>query len=522
MLRRVATLGAMTARLPFDPSKMKGSPPASSPPPPAPASDAREAARPISVADLASLISGSLDTLPRGLRVVGEVSGFRDRTHWYFDLKDDRAIVNCVMFASAARRAGFTLANGQSVVATGRVEFYAKGGKVSFMCERLEPVGAGALDLAFRRLVEEIRVLGWFDPARKRPLPAFPRRIGVVTSRTGAALQDVIDTARRRCPAVDLLVVDVRVQGEHAAPEIAGAIAWLGAHHVQLGIDAVLVTRGGGSAEDLWAFNEKVVAGAIVACPIPVVAAIGHETDTTIAELVADERCATPTQAATRLIPDRAALGEQLDALAGQLRSIVDRRLSEASRRVDQVGRLASSSSRLLLAGARSRVDQLATRLEQQRPAAAQARRQARLDEAHRRLVAAARAALMVHDPDAIRLALSNAIHRRVRREVDRAGALERTLAAVGPLRVLARGYSVTTRGDGRVVRAPSDVRPGEALLTRLADGEVRSTVDGHVQAAPASMAAAGPVPARTIKPGARRPVTPPPSTTDPLPGLFG
>ncbi|MCB9841274.1 MAG: exodeoxyribonuclease VII large subunit [Phycisphaeraceae bacterium] len=447
----------------------------------------------MSVAALAGLIAGALETLPRPVRVAGEISGLRDRTHWYFDLKDADAVVSCVMFASAARKAGFVPENGQAVVAGGRVEFYAKGGKVSLICDRLEPVGAGALELAFRKLVGEIRALGWFDPERKRALPTFPRRIAVVTSRTGAALQDVLDTARRRCPAVDIAVVDVRVQGDRAAGEVAAAIEWLGRRHTHLGIDAILVTRGGGSMEDLWAFNEKPVAAAIVACPVPVVAAIGHETDVTIAELVADERAATPTQAAMRLIPDRAALGEQVEAVASALRGSIERQTAAAERREQQHAGELRGGVRLALARDRSRVDQLAVRLEQHRPAAAQARRASRLAEGERRLAAAARSVLVRFDLDAIERDLRTGAARAIAHARDRVAALDRTLAAVGPLRVLARGYSVTTRGDGRVVRSPSDVAQGDDILTRVADGTIRSVVDGDKSPRIGSGAPTGP-----------------------------
>src|SRR5690606_19502471 len=166
---------------------------------------------PLTVSDLAARITRALDTLPQTIRVVGEVSGFTDRTHWYFALKDDSAVVNAVMFAPKARRAGFALKNGIQVVATGRIEFYRPQGKVTLIVERLEPVGAGARDLALRQLIEEVRALGWLDDARKRPLPTMPRRIGIITSRNGAALQDVLDTLRRRCSAVEVALIDVRV-----------------------------------------------------------------------------------------------------------------------------------------------------------------------------------------------------------------------------------------------------------------------------------------------------------------------
>src|SRR5256885_8286221 len=180
----------MTDRLPFDPAKM--------------AAKARPADTPLTVSQLAARIGGTLASgFPLSLRVIGQISGFHDRTHWYFDLKDQAALVNCVMFSSAARKVRFTPQNGHEVVVTGRVSFYDKSGKVSLLVEKIEPVGAGALELAFRALCDELRKLGWFDQARKRPIPTCPRRVAVVTSRTGAALQDVLDTMRRRCAATD-------------------------------------------------------------------------------------------------------------------------------------------------------------------------------------------------------------------------------------------------------------------------------------------------------------------------------
>jgi exodeoxyribonuclease VII large subunit len=197
----------MSGRLPFDSAKMAQAK--------AVEQERRAAAdSPLTVSQLAGRISVALaQGLPAKVRVIGEVSGFRERTHWYFDLKDAGAVVNCAMFATAARQARFTPRIGQEVVVTGRVEFYDKQGKMSLLIEKIEPVGAGALELAFRALCEELRGLGWFDPARKRAIPACPRLVAVVTSRSGAALQDVLDTMQRRCPSTGVALVDVRVQG---------------------------------------------------------------------------------------------------------------------------------------------------------------------------------------------------------------------------------------------------------------------------------------------------------------------
>lgn len=464
----------------FDPSRAAG---AERPP-------ARSEDRPLRVGELCELIGRALrEGTPRTVRVVGEISGFTDRTHWYFSLKDDAGVVGCVMFAREASRAGFRPENGQEVVASGRVDFYARQGRTQVYVQRLEPVGAGALELAFRRLCEEIRALGWFEEARKRPLPAFPRRVAIVTSRTGAALQDALDTLRRRAPFIDIVLLDTRVQGEAAAPEIARAIDAVGRRAGRLGIDALLLTRGGGSMEDLWAFNEKVVAEAIVRCPVPVVAAIGHETDTTIAELVADVRAATPTQAVMRISPDRDALVEQIDRAADRLRISLQRlaaherqRLRAASRHpifTNPAGALRPARERLSTrAGAlraalrervgsqRLRLERLTVRLARVRPEAVQAVRSERLDTARRSLRRAAGEAIA---------------HRTARLD-----ALERALRISGPPSVLRRGYSVTLREGGGVVLRAEDVRPGERLRTRLRDGQVRSIVASEEESPPA------------------------------------
>jgi exodeoxyribonuclease VII large subunit len=484
---------------------------------------------PLTVSQLAGRISAALASgFPQRVRVIGEVSGFRERTHWYFDLKDARAVVNCAMFASQAARARFTPRNGQELVVTGRVEFYDKQGKVSLLAEAIEPVGAGALELAFRALCEELRGLGWFAPERKRPIPSCPRRVAVVTSRSGAALQDVLDTMRRRCPATEVALVDVRVQGEGAAEEVAAAVAWLARLSGPGRPDVILVTRGGGSMEDLWAFNERIVAEAIVASPIPVVAAIGHETDTTIAELVADLRCATPTQAAMRLTPDRAALIEQLDLLArrmraGMARAVRERRqrlaaaekhpfladpraLIERERRhIEGLARHMRTLGAARLRAAVMRVERVSGRLERHRPATLHARRAGILEVLRARLKAAAEGRLASARLEERQARLARAADMAV----DRAGAglvsLAKQLAAVGPQSVLQRGFSYTQREDGTLVRSVAEVSPGQRLVTRLADGEVRSTVEGEsgVRAVPtAEQVACRPARKRRAAPG--------------------
>ncbi|MBL9000614.1 MAG: exodeoxyribonuclease VII large subunit [Phycisphaerae bacterium] len=467
---------------------------------------------PLSVSQLAARIDATLQSgFLDPVWFVGEVSGFRERTHWYFDLKDAGAVVNCVMFQSVARRMGSVPQNGLQLLARGRVEFYAPGGKVSLILDRLQPVGAGSLELAYRAMCDELRGLGWFAPERKRPIPTFPRRVAVITSRTGAALQDVLVTMQRRCPAVGVLLVDCRVQGASAAPEIAAAISYLSKHAGFLGLDALLVTRGGGSMEDLWAFNDREVASAIVSCSVPVVAAIGHETDTTIAELVADERCATPTQAAMRLTPDATALARQVDSTAARLTLLISRLMSAEQRRLLSLSRrpvftlparafdgprnlirsgedhLRAVQRRALLL-ANSRLQQVAFRLERHRPAAVHARLLARLSAAAASLLAAGRTLVDRTDIDVLSARINRAAASQLCRSRDRIEARERELSAISPLRVLQRGYSVTSTLQGSLVRTPSDAPPGTTLRTRLADGEVQSTVRKSPDAPPLSV----------------------------------
>ncbi len=474
-----------TPRLPFDPSKMAAAKtvPGPSSAPPAQAAPAQNLSdQPITISQLAARIDTALKRgIPEPLRVIGEVSGFRERTHWYFDLKDADAVINCAVFANVARKVPFTPENGHQVIARGRVDFYAKGGKVTFIVEKLEPVGAGALDLAFRRLVEEVRALGWFEQERKRPLPVFPRRVAVITSRSAAALQDVLDTMRRRCPAVGVLLVDVRVQGD-VAPEIVRAIRQVSRQARALQVDALLLTRGGGSAEDLFVFNDKEIARAIVECSVPVVAAIGHETDTTIAELVADLRAATPTQAAMRLTPDRDAIARQLDSVAGRLGLLLRQRIENSRQHLRALERsplLASPDA--YIESQRDRVESLARELRHATLHAmakgkeALALASANLERARPAAVIARMSERLTHS-DA---SLSRAARTYLANRAQRVAGAERQLQAVSPQRVLDRGFSVTTHSDGSLLRDAADARSGEAILTRLAKGVVRSTVSG-------------------------------------------
>jgi len=366
--------------------------------------------------------------------VEGELSGVKrpQSGHVYFALKDEKARLDVVLWRSSAARLRFEPEDGLVVRARGRLTVYAPQGRYQMEADSLEPVGAGPLQVAFEQMRKRLEAEGLFDPARKRRLPSFPRRVALVTSPSGAAVRDLIHVATRRWPPLELVVVPVRVQGAGAAEEIAAGIRLADAR----GFDVLVVGRGGGSLEDLWAFNEEPVARAIFQAKTPVVSAVGHEVDVTISDLVADVRAATPSAAAELVTPDRA---EVMGGLRG-----TGQRLSRAVRR--------------LLDDGRRRVDAAASARPFRRPLE-------RVHEAGQTL-----------DDVAVRLAAAAKERLRARGE-----ALERAagrLDALSPLKVLARGFSVTMR-DGRALTRAADAKPGDELRTILADGEVRSRVAG-------------------------------------------
>lgn len=397
---------------------------------------------PLTVSQIAASIKAALATgLPHKVHVAGEVSNLSNRSaagHWFFSLKDTMATLRCVMFASATRRVPFEMRDGLEVIASGRIDLYDAQGSVQLYVDRLEPIGQGALELQLKRLIAELNQRGYFDPSRKMTLPSLPRRIAVLTSRNAAALQDVINTTRQLWPGCRLLLFDVRVQGAEAAPQIVNALRALSDQASDLadGIDAIILTRGGGSIEDLWAFNDRSVADAIYACRIPVVAAIGHETDTTLAELVADVRAATPTQAAMALVPDHGALEHQLSQLSSRMGLLTRRLFEQASYRL-----------------------QAATRHPMLRCP------EATLEPLRQRL-------------DALESRLKPTLARRLETDIQRLEAIGRQLDALGPSRVLARGYSYTLGPNGQLLRRPDQVANGDRLITVLASGQVASHVE--------------------------------------------
>lgn len=391
---------------------------------------------PLSVAALTAQIKSTLEGRFTDVWVAGEVSNFSrpQSGHCYFTLKDDHAQVRAVMWRGSASRLRFDLKDGLELVCHGAIDVYAPRGSYQFVVKEAQPRGVGALELALQRLREKLAAEGLFDRERKRPLPRFPRRIAFVTSPTGAAIRDFLQVLARRWRGVDVLVVPTRVQGDGAAEAIADAIRL--ANRLAPPLDALVVGRGGGSLEDLWCFNEEAVVRAIAASRVPTISAVGHEIDVTLADLAADVRALTPSEAAERVAPSA-------DELAESLRRSTERLHGAAWR------------------GQRQRRERL-SRIAASRPLA---RPHTMLSDAARRL----------DDLDRAAARAATRIAERSRSQLAQLGGKLQTLS---PLSVLGRGYSLTTNERGALVRSANEVSPGDRLHTRLADGEIVSRVE--------------------------------------------
>ena len=389
----------------------------------------------LSVTQLVASLRGLVEESVGRVWVVGEVSNLRRAAsgHLYFTLKDEAAQLRAVLFRGAAGRLPFEPEDGLELVAFGDVTLYEPRGDLQLLVRHLEPRGRGALQLAFEQLRARLEREGLFDPARKRPLPSHPRAVGIVTSPGAAALRDVIQVSGRRSPATPLLISPTRVQGEGAPPEIARALDRLSERPE---VEVILLVRGGGSLEDLWAFNSEEVARAIVRARVPVVSGVGHEIDLTIADLAADARAPTPSAAAALALPDREAERVRLER-----------------------------DLRRLVSAARASWQRAAARFAQGRDALRMLAPRARLAAQRARLLAA-----------------SHALERGARAAGERGRARLATAAgrldSLSPLAVLGRGYAIVWReADGRVLRRAADAAPGEALRLRLGEGELRAVV---------------------------------------------
>ena len=373
---------------------------------------------------------------PQGVWVTGEVSNLARPSsgHVYLKLKDADSQLSAVVYRGVGLRLRFDLQDGMEVIAKGRLIVYVPRGEYQLQVEEIQPKGIGPLELAFRQLKEKLSVRGYFDPRHKKQLPRFPRRVVLVTSPTGAAVRDMLEILNRRWPALEVWVCPVPVQGDGAAPKIAEAIARL---NTLDGIDVMIVGRGGGSLEDLWPFNEEVVAHAIFASRIPVVSGVGHETDLTIADLVADVRALTPSEAAERVVPNRGELLEWLGGAGGRMRTLLKKKLELTQARLSDLTR-------------RRCFRQPLERIREE---------EQHLDDWSARLLRASR--------------------QRLAQAQQRLAALAAQLDSLSPLNVLGRGYSLTRRaGDPAVLTGARQVEIGDRLVTHLRQGRIVSRVE--------------------------------------------
>lgn len=429
----------------------------------------------LTVSELNRMARRALESQLPLLWVEGEVSNFTRAAsgHWYFSLKDDQAQVRCVMFRGRNQFVDFTPANGDHVEIRALPSLYEARGEFQLGAENIRRAGAGRLYETFLRLKAKLESEGLFNPGRKRPLPRFPRTVGVATSPQAAALRDVLTALARRMPGLRVILYPTPVQGAGAGERIAAAIGLAGA---RAECDVLLVCRGGGSLEDLWAFNDERVARAIAACAVPVVSGVGHETDFTLADFAADLRAPTPTAAAELASPRRDDLLAQLDALAQRLHRHIARSQRDAAQRLDYLARRLVHPAEQLERQRRG-LDALAQRL-QRGMRLAQAAAQGRLAAAHARLISPAqvlrRQRLAVETLD-VRLRRADETARARRRlTLDRLAA---SLAHLDPERVLARGYSLVLQADGRVVQDAARLRTGEPLDIRFRHGRAAATV---------------------------------------------
>lgn len=379
----------------------------------------------------------SADPNLRFVTVKGEISNFTDHKktgHFYFTLKDESSSIRAVMFRSNAQQVRFTVENGMNVIITGSVNVFERDGNYQLYCDTMEPDGVGALYLAFEQLKEKLHRMGVFDESRKKPIPRLPQVVGVVTSPTGAALQDIRNILSRRYPLATLVVIPALVQGENAPESIVNAIRLA---QTRRDIDTLIVGRGGGSIEDLWCFNDERVAWAIYDCEIPVISAVGHEIDFTISDFAADLRAPTPSAAAELCAPDIRSLADELDSISASLDYGITASFQRGYDRLrDAYARLKVGSPVNRLARTKEEVDA----------------RRARRD-----------------------LSLDRLLESKTERLMKMAASLE----ALSPLKVLMRGYSIT-RSDGNVVTSAAQLKPGDTMTTLLADGSVTSTVNAE------------------------------------------
>ena len=439
----------------------------------------------LSVTQLLRRMKNALEVGVGEVWVEGEVSNLKKQAsgHWYFSLKDEGAQIQCAMFGARKRPGSEALADGAKVRVFAEATVYEARGQLQIVVQRAEAAGAGDLQARFEELKRRLQAEGLFDPQRRQSLPAFPRVVGIVTSDTGAAIRDILNVLGRRAPWVKPVLLPVRVQGKGAAQEIARAVGCLG-NPERFGLprcDVLIVGRGGGSLEDLWCFNEEVVARAIAACPLPVISAVGHEIDFTIADFVANLRAPTPSAAAELAVPDGAELLARLANLRRRALRAANERIAHRTAVIDgfRRGILGRDGERLLREPS-LRIDTLRSSLTHHlRGRMAQwVSRLAELGLRHRShhpaLEVARRAERVAHCATALRRAADQAL----RTKADRLARVADLLRTLGPQSAFQRGFSITLDVAGQIVRSAATLHPGDLLRTKFADGETRSRVE--------------------------------------------
>lgn len=433
--------------------------------------------RTFTVGELNAAIRELLDAEFSDIWVSGEISGVKQAAsgHWYFNLKDAQGTIRCVCFRNAARLLKFKPQDGVAVLARGRIDVYEARGEYQLMVESLEPQGHGALQFAFEQLKKKLAEEGLFDAERKRPLPLFPRRIGIVTSPTGAVIRDILHVLQRRHPGLHIRLYPAQVQGEGSVEQVCRGLHYF---HVSQWADVVILARGGGSLEDLWTFNDEEVARAVARCATPVISAIGHETDFTITDFVADLRAPTPSAAAELVIQPKEAFRELLSGFERSLEQAMRLRLSDAHRSLRDRGiERATTTLHRNINRQLQRVDDSEARLKDLM------RKQLKL---HARVLQAFDGRLQRRD---LRLQVAdgkhrlscaeNELHFRIKAAIhDRRclwQPLEAKLSQLSPLAVLQRGYAMVETSDGKVVKSPVDAPAGTRLQIRLAEGTVNA-----------------------------------------------
>ncbi|MHC4172992.1 MAG: exodeoxyribonuclease VII large subunit [Planctomycetota bacterium] len=406
------------------------------------------------VCQVNSLIKVALEErLPSRLIVRGEISDWKVHSsgHCYFSLKDQSGILPCVMWASKFRKVKFSPEDGMAVLATGHIDVYTVGGKYQLYVDKLDPEGVGALQLAFEQMVKKLRAEGLFDDAHKKALPVYPERIGILTSESGAAIEDIKDSIRNRWPCVKLFLYPVPVQGEGAAKKIAAALRDTNRRNKELKLDVLIVGRGGGALEDLWAFNEEVLARAIFASQIPVISAVGHEVDVTVADFVADARASTPTKAGVVAVPDMQKVLGDLENYQSSLYNNIILCLHHSEQQLDEIASNMVYALKQLLDELRDVLHSSYEQIVRIEPHRLLGKKTVDVNNLQNRINSATKAIINTQ-----RLQLTAQVNR---------------LTALNPKSVLQRGYSITTnKKTGLLVRALEDVQIGDYLITELTD----------------------------------------------------